>query len=144
MVPSDWSCQWAAPGLCWGCFKPLFPLGAFLGTVWLRRCSNLADVAAGCTQCLPHLSPPSLFHWWHKPVQSQAASGHIALWPLGRGGLRRFPKISLRRVRRELVWMETPGSDTGLCHVCPQRLLLAFVPQSIFIQCILISKYYAL
>lgn len=28
-------------------------------------------------------------------MESQAALGHIASWPLGRYGLRRFPKISL-------------------------------------------------
>lgn len=71
-------------------------------------------------------------------AKSQAALGHITLWPLSKDGLRRFPKIFLCW-GQECKWK--PLALILGFVTCPQRFLLAFIPRSIFIQCILISKY---
>lgn len=70
-------------------------------------------------------------------AESQAALGHITLWPLGRDSLRRFPRILLCW-GQECEW-NLLALILGFA-MCPQCLLLAFVPQSSFGQCILIPK----
>lgn len=39
------------------------------------------------------------------------------------GGFPIYPCIA---VKKESVWMENPGTDPGLCHVCPSVLAVSF------------------
>lgn len=98
----------------------------------------LADVAEGCIWCLPHISLLPLLHWRHKPGQSQATLGHSTFWPLVRVGLRGFPQIFFDW-SRDYEWNALALISSFA--LCLQHLLLAFILQSTFIQCILIIRF---
>lgn len=79
----------ATPGLCRGCSKNFFPLGAFLGTVQLTRCSN------GAWQMWQQGAPNASLTSGHCPFSTGDASLSGSLGPYCRDGLRKFPKIFL-------------------------------------------------
>lgn len=121
-------------------FQATFPSGSlFLG---LSDSPGVGMVLGRCGSWV-QLLPPSPQPTAPFPLvtetcaESQAALGHLTLWPLGRDGLRRFPKIFLCW-GQECKWK--PLALTLVFAVCPHGLLLVFISQSIFIQCILISK----
>lgn len=64
-------------------------------------------------------------------VESQATLGHATFWPLARAGLRRFPQIFFGW-SQDYQWKPL----ALILNLCLQHLLLAFILQSTFIQCI--------